>query len=151
MNAIPVIAGLFACKGPDNYARRRGGALAPFAVTSIALFAMVSGRHILRYYPTVSVERLRMAGMPAEPTIPGQQQNPAHEEKLLDAVAQESGLTSRETDVLHYLAQGYSKPYIAKALCVSLATVKTHTNRIYSKLGISTRDELIERMAAHVK
>ena len=125
----------------------------PFAVTSIALFVVVAGRHILRYYPEVSVGRLRMVGTPAsaEPVLSGQQHNPAREEKVLDAVARESGLTSRETDVLHYLAQGYSKPYIAKALCVSLATVKTHTNRIYSKLGISTRDELIERVTTHVK
>ena len=56
------------------------------------------------------------------------------------------GLTDRETDVLQELIQGKSYAEIADVLCVSLATVKTHINRIYKKTETKSRAELMRRM-----
>jgi predicted ATPase/DNA-binding CsgD family transcriptional regulator len=49
------------------------------------------------------------------------------------------GLTLRERDVLHLLAQGMSSAQIAERLVISLTTVNSHVRAIYSKLGITSR------------
>jgi DNA-binding NarL/FixJ family response regulator len=54
-------------------------------------------------------------------------------------------LTSREADVLELLQNGRSNSEIAHALHVSVETVRTHTRRIYRKLGVKTRRELQAR------
>ena len=50
-----------------------------------------------------------------------------------------AGLTAREREVLRLLARGDSNSQIAKALVVSLPTVKAHLRSIYSKLVVTTR------------
>jgi DNA-binding CsgD family transcriptional regulator len=52
-------------------------------------------------------------------------------------------LSPREQEVLLLLAQGYSAPHVADVLYISNGTVKTHVSRIYRKLGVGKRDELI--------
>ncbi len=54
-------------------------------------------------------------------------------------------LTSREADVLELLQNGRSNSEIAHALHVSVETIRTHTRRIYRKLGVKTRRELQAR------
>ena len=53
------------------------------------------------------------------------------------------GLTTRELDVVRLIAQGYSNSEIAAQLFVSDATVKTHINHIFSKLGARDRSQVI--------
>ncbi|MGL4548403.1 response regulator transcription factor, partial [Eubacterium aggregans] len=48
-------------------------------------------------------------------------------------------LTNAEHLVLGQIATGRSNVEIAEFLSVSLATVKTHINRIYHKLGVKNR------------
>jgi PAS domain S-box-containing protein len=48
-------------------------------------------------------------------------------------------LTARELQVLRLAAEGRSGPQIAESLVVSPATVKTHFENIYEKLGVSDR------------
>jgi DNA-binding NarL/FixJ family response regulator len=45
------------------------------------------------------------------------------------------GLTSRELEVLRHVAMGESNAEIAKALCLSEATVKSHVARLLTKLS----------------
>ncbi|RRQ25679.1 GAF domain-containing protein [Rhodococcus sp. Eu-32] len=52
------------------------------------------------------------------------------------------GLTSREREVLSMIARGASNAAIAQKLCISDGTVKTHVQRIFRKLGASTRAEV---------
>lgn len=104
---------------------------------TIVLFAIVTfvlSRHFTNYYPerklgnALSKEKMQGTSI------------------LCDArgVAEDGGLTERETDVLLLLAEGYSRPYIQKRLFISEGTIKTHTRSIYRKLGVSSRDELID-------
>jgi len=53
------------------------------------------------------------------------------------------GLTARELDVVRLIAQGHSNAEIAAQLFVSDATVKTHINHIFSKLGARDRSQVI--------
>jgi DNA-binding NarL/FixJ family response regulator len=50
-------------------------------------------------------------------------------------------LTPRELEILHLLTEGLTNPAIAEELVISVGTVKSHTSRIYSKLGVSNRTE----------
>lgn len=54
-------------------------------------------------------------------------------------------LTVREVEVLHFIVQGLSNPAIAAQLFISVGTVKTHTNRIYGKLGVTNRVEAVTK------
>ena len=60
-----------------------------------------------------------------------------------DAIAQEHGLSARESQVFSLVARGRTSAYIQDQLCISQHTVKTHRNNIYRKLDVATRDELI--------
>lgn len=53
-------------------------------------------------------------------------------------------LTKRETEVLSFLVEGRSVPYISEHLCVSDNTVKSHVRHIYTKLDVHNRQELLD-------
>lgn len=53
-------------------------------------------------------------------------------------------LSSRENEVLQNLALGYSNQEIADKLFLSINTIKSHTNSIYSKLNVKRRTQAIE-------
>jgi DNA-binding CsgD family transcriptional regulator len=53
-----------------------------------------------------------------------------------------AGLTPREAEVAQLVAIGATNAEIARALSVSLATVKTHLTQIYAKLGLRSRTQL---------
>jgi two-component system, NarL family, nitrate/nitrite response regulator NarL len=57
----------------------------------------------------------------------------------LRAEPQAPALSDREQQVLHAFARGLSIPQIASELYISASTVKTHTQRLYEKLGVSDR------------
>jgi DNA-binding NarL/FixJ family response regulator len=52
-------------------------------------------------------------------------------------------LTERENEIMTLLARGASNKSIAEKLFISEKTVKNHINRIYAKLGVTTRAEAI--------
>ena len=51
-------------------------------------------------------------------------------------------LTSRETEIIRYVAIGLRNAEIGACLSISEATIKTHINHIFQKLGIRDRVEL---------
>ena len=61
-------------------------------------------------------------------------------------IADQAGLTPRERDVLLELAHGHSSGYIAEVLCIAPNTARTHMKNIYRKLGVSSREELLENV-----
>ena len=57
-------------------------------------------------------------------------------------------LTAREWDVVDLLRQGLSTRSIAEILGISAVTVRRHVGAVHGKLGVNTRAELLELLAA---
>ncbi len=55
------------------------------------------------------------------------------------------GLTDRETELLELIVDGLSNREIALRLHISNATVKTHVNHIFTKLGVTSRSAAIAK------
>lgn len=82
----------------------------------------------------------------------------AHSERLADEGSRRPGeaveqtlrrapLTPRERDVVSRLVSGFSTREIATETGLTVSTVNTYLKRIFSKLGVHSRVELIARMA----
>lgn len=54
-------------------------------------------------------------------------------------------LTSRESEIIHLLAGGYSNKEIAAALFLSTGTVKNHVSNVLLKLGVRDRTRAVLR------
>lgn len=65
-------------------------------------------------------------------------------EQRSKTLAQKYRLTNREKDILGYLARGRSSTYIGKELWLSPDTVRGHIKNIYMKLGVHSKQELID-------
>ncbi len=50
-----------------------------------------------------------------------------------------NGLTAREVEVLHHIANGHSNREIANELVLSVRTVGRHVTNIYTKIGAHNR------------
>jgi LuxR family transcriptional regulator, maltose regulon positive regulatory protein len=57
-------------------------------------------------------------------------------------------LTDSETRVLRYLSTHLTAPEIAAELWLSVNTVNTHTRHLYTKLGVHSRTEAVDRARA---
>ena len=54
------------------------------------------------------------------------------------------GITRRELEILELMAQGMSNREIAEKLYVSENTVKTHSSRLFDKLGAKRRTQAVQ-------
>ena len=77
---------------------------------------------------------------------PAQQQSAVPQEgsALFDAfVKNVEALSPAERAVFDLYLKGYNAKEIAETLCLSINTIKTHNKRIYMKLNVSSRSELM--------
>ena len=63
--------------------------------------------------------------------------------KKAELVAQRSKLTPREADVFYLAVVGRSCPFIAEKLVLSENTIRSYLQKVYSKCGVHSRQELI--------
>lgn len=60
------------------------------------------------------------------------------------ALGERFGLSPRETEIMGYLVRGRDLPFIRDALYISRNTINTHVRHIYGKMGIHSKQELID-------
>ena len=58
-------------------------------------------------------------------------------------------LTPTELDVVRLVSEGLANNDIATRLFVSPRTVQTHLTHVYTKLGLSSRVQLVQEAARH--
>lgn len=80
---------------------------------------------------SAGLERLRRAAGEREPAVPDWR------------IEQ---LTPAEREIVSLLCEGLTNPQIAHRLTVSARTVQGHLLRVFRKLGVSSRTELVARM-----
>lgn len=61
-----------------------------------------------------------------------------------DARREELGITPREVEILGLISQGLSNREIADKLFVSENTIKTHSSRVFDKLGARRRTQAVQ-------
>lgn len=76
------------------------------------------------------------------------QQTTASQQEIVSQALEGIGLTQRELEVATLVYRGYTAKRIAQMLYVSEPTVKNYTSRVYRKLDIHTKQELIEYIDA---
>lgn len=69
-------------------------------------------------------------------------------ERTCRRIASENALTKRECEVLTSLAQGNSQRRTSELLFIGTETVKTHSRNVYQKLGVHSKQELLDYVRA---
>ena len=91
------------------------------------------------------IKQLRAGGSPISPVIARQllkRLKPQGSEAATPP-AEETPLSARETEVLGFVAKGFSFAEIARLLGVSPHTVISHVKKIYQKLAVHSRGEAV--------
>ncbi len=78
-------------------------------------------------------------------------ERPVDRQGYCRSLGAESGLTDREIDILCLLSQGYSGAKVCEELNISRGTLNTHSTSIYRKLGIHSKQELIDLVDEHLR
>ena len=84
---------------------------------------------------------------PAEKPVQAEGPMPPGDGELLD-IARESSLSKRETEVMELIYAGNTQKKIADVLCLSLNSVQTYIKSLYRKLGVHSRQQLIDLVNA---
>jgi DNA-binding CsgD family transcriptional regulator len=64
-----------------------------------------------------------------------------------EAFARRYGLSPREVEVAELVLRGYANPTIAYRLGIAPTTAKRHLTRIFDKIGVDSRTQLLSRLA----
>lgn len=80
---------------------------------------------------------------PKPPTVGHAEQSSITEDRVAQ-LANTHGLTDTECEILGYLARGYSLRRAAEQVRLSESAAKYHRRNSYQKLGITSREELID-------
>jgi DNA-binding CsgD family transcriptional regulator len=121
-----------------------GLALAP--QNSVALsFAMVFVLIITYTFTLTERDVAKITRVRARvPFRESDERSPASLEDKVFALAEEYGITGRGLEVLMLLAKGRTGTRIEQELYMSRGTVNTHLRRLYQKLGVHTRQDLLD-------
>ena len=88
------------------------------------------------FNPQLLIERIQAC-------LEAEAQTFARGQRRRDAEALLHSISTREREVLVLIARGLTNDEIAAELVVSLATVKTHVNRVLAKLGAASRAQAV--------
>jgi NarL family two-component system response regulator LiaR len=110
------------------------------------LLEWVQYRYVSRLYPAEVYLLLTAVAFGALGLWAGTQlvsrRRPADFERNVAAL-RALGITEREYAVLELLAAGHSNKEIARQLCVSPNTVKTHVSNLFGKLDVGRRTQAV--------
>ena len=125
----------------------------------IALLKLIEYKHFVRAYPTeiyggllaliftaVGVYVGLRITSPKEVVVVKEVRLRDSDPFVLDeAKLRELGITPREHEILGLIAEGLSNREIAERLFVSENTVKTHSSRLFEKIGVNRRMQAVQK------
>jgi two-component system, NarL family, response regulator NreC len=115
------------------------------------LKAGASGYVLKGAHPSELIQAVRVVGRGEVYLYPTMASHLVREylDKSKENVENTLAISPREKEILNLLAEGYSGKEIAEKLVISQSTVHTHRTNIMSKLGLSSRRELIQYARDH--
>ena len=113
--------------------------LACIAVIVILLFALISRKAESGQF---SENDKTTDGTPQSDSETG-------DDALIGRLVEEKGLSRREAEVAVMFSQGRSAPYISKHIYVAESTVKSHLKRVYVKLDVHNKQDLLDFINAY--
>jgi DNA-binding NarL/FixJ family response regulator len=72
-------------------------------------------------------------------------------EEEWDILINELSLSPRQGEIIHLLLNGHSDKQVALKLDIAVPTVRTHLSRLFSKLDLQDRTELILHVFCHFR
>ncbi len=115
-------------------------AMSEFSVASVAILVIVSGFMFSDRDKTFAFDPV----VESELALEGEREGSLESlESRVRKIADQHGLTPRETEVFTLWATGHGAKSIEKKLTLSTSTVRTHVRHIYEKCGTHSRAELI--------
>jgi DNA-binding NarL/FixJ family response regulator len=90
-----------------------------------------------------AIQNAVQGGMPVDPFVVPNMMKALRSKTFDNVSSAQYGLTDREKEFLRYLAKGIDDQEISMKMFVSYNTVLYHTKRIYAKLGVHSRRELM--------
>ena len=113
----------------------------------IALLKVIEYKHFVQAYPAELYGGLIAVIFTAIGVYVGLRliRRPEKPKLVPAASIQELGLTPREYEILLLIAEGLSNREIGEKLFVSENTVKTHSSRLFDKMGVSRRVQAVQK------
>lgn len=94
----------------------------------------------------VARNRLKSPHIPIRSADDGSQGSSIFSETQWAAIARSLSLSPREFEIVKYVFDGRSEEGIAFGLRISRHTVHSYLNRLYRKLGVKSRSQLLVRV-----
>ncbi len=145
--AVGTVVGLFA------QLRWQGGNLGFFLTVVVCIYALAMALALQARRPSAGPSRVGApdGGMPGRTGAGGGGVAPAQDvDDVMDGWSEKAarayGLTPRERQILFLLLRGDDGPAIAEELGLSDNTVRSHKKRLYRKLDVHSKQELLELM-----
>ena len=115
-------------------------------VVVLALNAVLAGIFLVAHkvYAQDQVEAIKAVSEHGPSTSGGDgAETPSTLPQAIDNIARRYGLSEREHEVLELLVQGRSRAYIGERLSLASGTVGTYVSRIYEKVRVHSKQELL--------
>lgn len=121
-----------------------GGTALSALVMCLVLAMVLADRFLLAPAIAKISDTAMEPGFETESAPTGAEGFNSSEASVLDTMAADYGLTPREREVLSLLAHGRDAKHVQTELGVSIYTARTHIRRIYEKLAVHSKQELID-------
>lgn len=148
------IGGIYAAKGQSwpNYLRYTAWGTAIAGITFFGVFGVIKGGAFIQIVAPMllvaagfGLRILRTPELFSKKNKPDARQGVDTAQSSVSSSNNNSLLSDRELDVLRLIEKGLTNQQIALRLSVAESTVKTHINNIYSKLGVQSRVQAINK------
>ncbi len=143
--ALTILSGTVVCRIAQG---ATGTGTLPLEVIEVLLPMAFCGLAI-----TASLSLARLVGVHQEDSFNNRLAQAAGEleGRVFASIASEYGLSPREHEVFSMLAQGHTSAFIADAAGITPGTAKAHVAHIYQKLGVHSKDEMLELVERHAQ